>query len=235
MVPRSHDTRRSAYILKLGDVVRHLFGVPMFARFAGTRTKAWLHSPFYQHLDLVHGHAISTLACGEDAVASGIASDEGHTIEGRASEAAPPISQLNAPSDAAPGSLASGPSCTPGPSHPSHIPETGEDEVDADPGDEVMTGAGDCLTLMFAVFVDGVQLHQHGRATTAVIGLKCLDLPGFLANTDLACYALAFIGGSKEPSNLYQIMGIILKQFKDHEPTGQKDDKGESPLHDFSC
>lgn len=50
------------------------------------------------------------------------------------------------------------------------------DFVDPDPTDEVMTGDGDPLTLLFALFVDGVQLHDHGRATTTVIGLKCLDL-----------------------------------------------------------
>lgn len=53
-----------------------------------------------------------------------------------------------------------------------------------------------------------------------MVGLKCMDLPGFLVNTDLSCYALAFIGGSKEPTNLSEIMSVILFQFKKHEPTG---------------
>ena len=210
----------SAYILKLGDVVRHLFGVPMFARFAGTRTEALLNSPFYQHIDQLHGHAVSGLACGTLPVAT-----SGEAVEGRTSDATSArISTSPAPlpqTGATPPSHASGAGSS---------RDLAEDEVDPDPTDEVMTGAGDSLTLMFAVFVDGVQLQQHGRGTTTVIGIKCLDLPGFLANTDLACYALAFIGGPKEPNNLSEIMSIILKQFKDHEPVGERDDEGVCPL-----
>lgn len=108
-----------------------------------------------------------------------------------------------------------------------------EDEVaetvDPDPSDEHMTGNGDSMTLTFGLFIDGVQLHQHARATTTVVGIKCIDLPAFLANTDIACYPLAFIDGPKEPTNLSEFMAIVLRQFKEHEPVGQTNDKGEFP------
>lgn len=51
----------SAYVLKLEDVINHLFGVETFARFAGTRTRAFLDSDFYHHLDGKHGGAISAM------------------------------------------------------------------------------------------------------------------------------------------------------------------------------
>lgn len=184
----------SAYILKLDDVVRHMFGVEMFARFAGTRTRAMLDSPVYKRLDEVHGHVISALS-------SQVSEHPGD-------------SGLASPEVAGPSTAAAAPTCRP------------EDFVDPDPSDEIMTASGDVLTLCFALFVDGVQLHQHGRATTTVVGIKCLDLPGFLCNTDLACYPLAFIGGEKEPSNLQEFMSIILKQFKAHEPNGSVDKDG---------
>lgn len=211
----------SAYILKLSDVIGHLFGVETFARFAGTRTHALLDSEFYHHVDYAHGGAISALSedpCSEQ-------KDE-HTND-------VPCAAINmacAPvrvADQLPPSeeVASDRSCSQDPcSRTSH--DSQPDEVTADPSDEVMTALADTITLFFALFVDGVQLHAHGRATTTVVGLKCLDLPGFLCNTDIACYPLAFVGGPKEPSNLAEIMAIILQQFKDHEPGGCVDEKG---------
>lgn len=117
------------------------------------------------------------------------------------------------------------PDCHQSPAEPCDVPDFGH--VDSDPSDEVMTGAGDTLTLFFALFVDGVQLHGHGRSTTTVIALKCLDLPGFLCNTDLACYSFAFISGPKEPSDLSEIMAIILQQFKCREPVMTDECDGE--------
>lgn len=160
-----------------------------------------ISSPFYQQVDEAHGSAISALSSLPSSPG------EGPRPPGRGFEA-------TASADTR------APDLTPPP------PDC---HVDPDPSDEVMTGDCDTLTLLFGVFVDGVQLHQHGRATTTVIGIKCLDLPGFLSHTDLASYALAFIGGPKEPSNLSEIMAIVLKQFKLHEPMGYADDKGVPP------
>lgn len=201
------SVRCSAYILKLADVIRHLFGVEAFAKFAGTRTHAFLDSDFYQHLDHAHNGAISALSPGS----------AGQT-RGNNSNVA-----LGAASPASPSSIGACPT--------TEVP----DSVNADPIDEVMTANGDTMTLFFALFVDGVQLHAHGRATTTVVGVKCLDLPGFLCNTDLASYPLAFIGGSKEPTNMSEIMAIILKQFKNHEPDGWVDDKGMLPYYFPYC
>ena len=197
------SVRCSAYILKLADVIRHLFGVEAFAKFAGTRTHAFLDSEFYQHLDYAHNGAISVLSQGSLGQTSGNNS----------------TTALAADTPTSPSSIGACPSTE------------APDSVNADPIDEVMTANGDTMTLFFALFVDGVQLHAHGRATTTVVGVKCLDLPGFLCNTDMASYPLAFIGGSKEPTNMSEIMAIILKQFKDHEPDGWVDDKGMLPYY----
>lgn len=189
--------------------MNHLFGVEMFARFAGTRTQAMLDSPFFSNLDRAHGHALSALTAAE-------AMDHGAEPVGLQSKA------RREPSPFSPRQSETGrelPSLSP-------TPILHDSAVDPDPTDEEMTGAGDSLTLLFALFVDGVQLHAHGRATTTVVGIKCLDLPGFLCNTDLACYTLAFIGGAKEPSNLSQFMEKILEEFKRHEPSGSRDAEG---------
>lgn len=183
-------------MLKVEDVVSHLFRADQFARFAGMRSRAMLDSPLYQQLDEAHGRALSAL-------------DSSQTQSEVPVGGAVP---MHPPAEAAPAAPYR---------DPLHEP------VDTDPSDEVMTGAGDTLTLLFALFVDGVQLHGHGRDTTTVIGLKCLDLPAFLCHTDLACYALAFIGGPKEPSDLSEIMSIILDQFKCHEPSTQIDREGK--------
>lgn len=269
----TYMVRCSAYILNLADVIGHLFGVPMFAKFAGTRTEALLNSPLYQHLDDMHGGAISALTSIESMVDAACRSggsfkadtdtdsppeprlrgngtpdasgpDVGSSVPQPKPSAGAVVNSPDLPSNAVfrqktpPPVIASGagPSTRPPPigshavtSAPSPVrPSVENDMVDPDPSDEQMTGAGDALTLMFGIFVDGVQLHGHGRATTTVIGVKCLDLPGFLANTDLACYVLSFIAGPKEPTILTEIMTIILKQFKTHEPMGCQDDKGVS-------
>lgn len=205
----------SAYVLNMKDVINHLFGEPMFARFAGTRTHAMLDSPFYQRIDKAHGRALSALdsqdqaACAQDAH---IATEDADT-----------------------------PACAGPSTQPAINEETASDGdiVDPDPTDEVATGDGETLTLLFALFIDGVQLHGHGRATTTVVGLKCIDLPGFLCNTDLACFPLAYIGGVKEPTCLTQITHIILKQFKDHEVSTDTDAEGDAlayfNLHVVHC
>lgn len=196
----------SAYVLKLADVIRHLFGLELFARFAGTRIQAMISSPFYQQVDEAHGGALSALS-------------------------SVPTSPGDGPIHSGCGFDATTPGVTPGVTGaPDLAPPPPDCQVDPDPSDEVMTGDCDTLSLLFGVFVDGVQLHQHGRATTTVIGIKCLDLPGFLSHTDLASYALAFIGGPKEPSNLSEIMAIVLKQFKLHEPMGYADEKGVATM-----
>lgn len=201
-------------MLQVRDVVQHLFGEPVFARFAGTRTQALLDSPLYERLDNAHGKAISELA-REDVRMDG--SDEemlpGHAANG-ASESTRSERVQGTASDS--------------------DFELGE-VSDPDPLDEVMTAHGDTMTLFFGLFIDGVSLHQHGRSSTTVVAIKCMDLPGFLCNTDLACYPLAFIDGPKEPTNLVQFMALILRQFKEFEPMGAEDEQGVLPGTDCLC
>lgn len=178
--------------------MKHLFGEPTFARYAGTRSQALLDSPAYTRVDSAHGGALSALSSAYEPV----------PVEGVDAPVAGRVAQ-KASEDSDSGEFA--------------------EVSDPDPLDEVMTGDGDVLTLLFALFVDGVQLHQHGRSTTTVVALKCLDLPGFLCNTDLACYPLAFIDGPKEPTNLSQFMLRILQQFKKVEPFGTADLDGTLP------
>lgn len=104
------------------------------------------------------------------------------------------------------------------PASSEHDTEQLQPVEDADPSDEVMTGGGDTLALLFGLFVDGVQLHANGRSTTTVVSLKCLDLPGFLVGTKVASYNLAFISGPKEPTCMTDFVHIILHQFKEYEP-----------------
>lgn len=99
---------------------------------------------------------------------------------------------------------------------------------DADASDEIGTAHGETMVLLFGLFVDGVQLHNTGRSTTTVFSLKCLDLPGFLVNSDLACYTMAFVDGPKEPTNMTQLVLAILHQFKVFEPDGVTDADGMS-------
>lgn len=192
----------SAYVLPLKDIVDHLFGEQMFARYAGTRTQAMLDSPVFQKLDASHGQALSTLSS--------------HRIGLNADVVAPStdLGQIASSSRSSEAILDTGVSDS--------------ERVDPDPTDEVMTGEGDRIALLFALFIDGVQLHDHGRATTTVVGLKCLDLPGFLSNTDLASFPIAYIGGAKEPTDLSEFMKLILQQFKKHEPYGTASSEGGS-------
>lgn len=105
--------------------------------------------------------------------------------------------------------------------------DMGPVHADFDASAHIGTAHGETMVLLFGLFVDGVQLHNAGRSTTTVFSLKCLDLPGFLANTDLACYTLAFVDGPKEPTNMTQLVLTILHQFKIFEPTGVTDSDGE--------
>lgn len=194
-----------AFILPLADVINHLFGEPTFARYAGTRTMAMLQCPLYRRLDLAHGCALSALA--DPKLASGLVA--GDQPAGSATDCDAPVQ----PTEEARG-VVSG--CS------DHVPASPEsdDLVDPDPQDDLMTAHGPDMVLLFGLFVDGVQLHGHGRSTTTVFALKCLDLPGFLANTDLASYTIAFIDGPKEPTCMTTVMMTILKQFKIFEPAG---------------
>lgn len=101
-------------------------------------------------------------------------------------------------------------------------------DPDVDASAHIGTAHGETMVLLFGLFVDGVQLHNTGRSMTTVFSLKCLDLPGFLVNTDLACYTIAFVDGPKEPSNMTQLVLTILHQFKVFEPTGVADADGVS-------
>lgn len=205
----------SAYVLGLKNVVRYLFGDLAFARFAGTRLQGLMDSPLFQDVDAAHGFALTRLVQEQPAAD---AADE------CAADDAPELQQ-HFPHEH--GESDRWPANTPSQEESQQNRPDGWDTeselgvADApEPSDEIHTGLGDRLCLLFALFVDGVQLHQHGRATTTVISIKCLDLPGFLSNTKLASFNIAFISGPKEPTNLTALMDIILQQFKDHEPLG---------------
>lgn len=195
-----------AFVLPLRDVVRHMFGDPTFAEYAGVRTIAMLQSPKYRRLDEAHGGAISALANPNYAPQP---------------LPAPPGAGACHPG---PGDIGVSDHSLP-PQPPAHTAQyeyahDGQHVENPDARDEEMTAHGEELILLFGLFVDGVQLHQHGRSTTTVFCLKCLDLPAFLVNTDLAAYTIAFIEGPKEPTCMTQILLSILKQFKFFEPSG---------------
>lgn len=193
----------SAFVLALRDVIRLMFSNPDFAQYAGVRTRAMLDSPYYAHLDAAHNYAISALSSEPDAEASSV---------------------LN-PALATPMPGITGQGCA------NEAEESAEeDELDAvedpDPSDEVMTGEGDTLVLLFSLFVDGVQLKQGNRETTTVVSLKCMDQPGYLVGTNVASYNVAFISGPKEPTCMTDILGVLVHQFKELEPSMAPDSAG---------
>lgn len=197
----------SGFVLSIRDVIRLLFSNPTFARFAGTRTRAMLDSALYASIDSAHDGAISALA----------------SSDGTAS------------ADVGVGEHGSGLVAANEPAHEDLLPVERQESDDAahlnpvqdtDPSDEVMTGDGDTLVLLFGVFVDGVQLHTTAKDTTTVVSLKCIDLPGFLVGTNVASYNLAFISGPKEPTCLTDFMSLILHQFKEVEPKITRDAGG---------
>ena len=204
----------------------------MFAKYASTRTVAMLQCEVYGRLDRAHGGALTALSEpeSEDALmrgggASGSA-DLGPVSPAAAhadGDVATPSGDRGVASPAA--ATLDQPPPSAGPS-PDQVPDTPDTDptadflADADPRDEVMTAYGTDMVLLFGLFVDGVQLHQHGRSTTTVFCLKCLELPGFLANTDLATYTLTFVEGPKEPTCMTTLLMAILRQFKIFEPTG---------------
>lgn len=243
----------SAYVLALGDVIRMMFSHPDFARFAGVRTRAMVDSPHYFQLDSAHNNAISALASDvPNAEAVGPPVEVPLTPRtGRADEggdsgetARPEEDHVEAGDEPDPSAEAVGP-----PSEALNRPRSGTtdeggdsdvgsaDEApleaveDPDPSDEVVTGEGDTLALLFGLFVDGVQLKQGNRETTTVVSLKCLDLPGFLVGTTIASYNLAFISGPKEPTCMTDILGLIVHQFKELEPNRTPDSEG-TPIHE---
>lgn len=162
-----------------------------------------LDSPFFERLDQAHGGALSMLSSRDEVQST--SARESDAVQGDDAGAGSSVGAASSDTDAS--------DC---------------EAIDPDPTDEVMTGGGDSLTLLCALFIDGVQLHDHGRATTTVVGLKFLDLPGFLCNTDVACFPLAYIGGSKEPTCLTEITALILEQFKDHEVSAVKGIDGDA-------
>ena len=205
-VPSRKCALCSGFVLPLADVIKHLFTEPLFARFAGVRTQGMLDSEFYARLDAAHGGALSALARGSDpAPDESVHHDEGIAAHATGSSAV----------DADP------------------LDQGGQDwpVADPDPRDEVMTGNGDTIILMFGLFVDGVQLHSSGRSSTTVFSLKCLDLPGFMVGTNMASYNIAFIDGPKEPTCMTQILAHILTQFKTFEPQGITGDDGAPKWH----
>jgi len=179
-------------------VIKHMFSNIDFARFAGVRTQAMLESEWYAKVDAAHGGAVSAMATAETA---------DHPMEtDHAAQAEP----HNAPTTLV----------------DADVPDEDEslyEVCDSDPSDEVMTGDGDSLCLLFGLFVDGVQLHVSGRSTTTVLSLKCLDLPGFLVCSKVASYNLAFIDGPKEPTCMTDFMMMVLAEFKKCEPSTDKD------------
>lgn len=208
-----------------------MFGDPLFAKNAGTRNHAMIDSWLFEHLDRRHNRAISFIADGVPSGAGDTGPDdemaqqldqldpvaglraegnEDDPLQNGASQGVPVDPLHNAPEEWVPGDDDA--EWVDNPLH--HVD-------DPDPRDELPPPEGDTITLFFGLFVDGVQLHQHGRSTTAVICVKCLDLPCFLATTDHSCYPLAFIDGPKEPTNMSEIMQYVLKAFKVSEPMGE--------------
>lgn len=180
---------------------------PMFAKYAGTRPRAMIESPAYQFVDEAHDGGISHLS-GVTTAGSGVARtscDAGSLPVGTATEAG----EAGACSDS------------------DH-----DDNSDTyhDAGEEFMTGVGQTIALLFGIFVDGVLMHKNGKATTTIISVKCLDLPAFLCQTELASYTWGFIGGKKEPTCMTQILDLLLQQFKNHELSGRFDENGERSL-----
>lgn len=223
-VPAIRPTRLfacSVYVLGLKNVIRYLFGDRSFAKFAGTRLQGMIDSPIFRGVDDAHGQALTTLMQEEPPqhhVADEAAAATETSLEGAcALPDSPPALHAYMPDEEDDRALLDDADGVASASDQESEPGVG---ADSDPSDEIHTGEGDRLCLLFALFVDGVQLHQHGRATTTVISLKCLDLPGFLANTKLASFNIAFISGPKEPTNLSEVLDIILQQFKEHEPVG---------------
>lgn len=177
----------------------------MFARFAGTRTLAMVGSDLYAEVDAAHGNAISALSSPTDNPVQ--PPEEDPTLAHAESLDVPPATE---------GGVDQGDNESTGSEPQDPLEEVG----DPDPSDEIMTANGESMVLLFGLFMDGVQLFAHGRSTTAVVSMKCLDMPGFLANTDLASYTIAFIGGPKEPTTLTTLTRLILDQFKYFEPKG---------------
>ena len=192
-----------------------------------------LQCEVYARLDQAHGGALSALS--EPELADGLLpEDPASGSDGEPPPAAPAAPLASVATAAAPHQTPTAAALPAAAAEEAAIdqvpgtPDHAEDDylVDADPRDEVMTAYGPDMVLLFGLFVDGVQLHVHGRSTTTVFCLKCLDLPGFLANTDLASYTLAFIEGPKEPTCMTTVLMTILKQFKIFEPTGIEHEDG---------
>jgi hypothetical protein len=201
----------SGYILSLADIIRHLFMNPLFARFAGTRTQAMLDSPWYHEVDRsVHG-LLSALRDDGSTAGSDAVEGEGRERPGDVGIQSSQRYDAEVERNGEDGSH-SGDS--------TGVDAEGElQEVqDPDPSDEVMTGAGDHLALLWAIFHDGVQMYDKTQATTMVFSIKCLCLPGWLVHTLAASFNIAFVGGNKEPSILKGFLGEILKMFKAYEP-----------------
>ena len=197
-----------------------------------------LQCEVYARLDHAHGGALSVLS--EPELADGLlAEDPASGSDGEPPPASPAAPHAADASAAAALHLTPTAAVSPAAAEEAAIDQVpgtsdhAEDDylVDADPRDEVMTAYGPDMVLLFGLFVDGVQLHVHGRSTTTVFCLKCLDLPGFLANTDLASYTLAFIEGPKEPTCMTTVLMTILKQFKIFEPTGIEHEDGTWHVH----
>jgi hypothetical protein len=198
----------SGYILSLADVIRHLFMNPVFARFAGTRTQAMLDSPWYQEVDRsVHG----LLSALRD---DGSTADERHGQTG-AGDLCSKSSHGSDDEDVERNRDGGGHS----EDVSGHDTDGEPEEVqDPDPSDEVMTGAGDHLALLWAIFHDGVQMYDKTQATTMVFSTKCLCLPSWLVQTLAASYNIAFVGGNKEPAILKGFLCEILRMYKAYEP-----------------
>lgn len=200
------------------------------AKHAGTRTLGIVELEIFQHLDSQYEGSISFLHNPQshpDYGEGGDASDGGMHGEGEESPSHTGIfsgAQL-------PGT----PLCRVPPTSPSS-----DDDIDADSGDEEAhypahhpdpsdsfpPHNGEQFMLFFGLFVDGVQLHQHGRHTTTVIALKLLDLPGFLSHKDCAAYPIGYISGPKEPTTMTTIIELIMQQFKQYEPKGVRVENG---------
>jgi hypothetical protein len=104
--------------------------------------------------------------------------------------------------------------------------------------DKALDGALQCsadnpdgpIVVAMVLAGDGIQLHDKGNDTTAVIALKVLNLPPCLIHKLLASYHALLISGRKEPSILHQLILILLNALGEYRPSTAVGDDGKRVL-----
>lgn len=185
-------------------------------------------------MDSRHNGALSVLFNGTEGIAPDSGSDmsvgEDNHCTHQQPQNVPSAGRGHAPSSYSGADTQVGNTCAHQSAQAGPSPESSAEESDifaaapaGDVTDEFPPPEGDRIILLFGAFVDGVQLSQHGRTSTTVISIRCLDMPGHLSTTDIASYPAAFIGGinCKEPTTMSELMQYFCHPFKEHEPMGE--------------